>query len=297
VPTVSTVNFMWSPAGNQAVVPLSKGGLCLFSSVDTHVVVDVNGVFRAADGSTKFSPLPPKRLYDSRTAWAPKLAANQTQAIKVIGVAGGAPAGATAVAVNLTAVNASAQGFLRAFSCDQTSSSDVSNVNFMAGETRANSAIIPVSAAGTVCVQSRVATDVTLDINGYFSSEALYQFTPLNLVRLLDTRSTTTSLNPLTKGQRLGSGQVAKIKVAGVRGVPADAKAVALNLTATEALVDGFVTAYPCGALPDVSTLNAGPARHAVANGAMVGLNSAGELCVFTARPTHLVIDISGSWS
>jgi hypothetical protein len=297
VPTISTVNFTWSPAANQAVVPLSKGGLCLYSSADTHVVIDVNGWFRAGASATNFTPLPPKRIYDSRSAATPGLAPKTTRAINVTGVPGGAPAGASAVAVNLTVVNPSTPGFIRAFPCDQTTRSEVSNVNFAAGETRPNSAIIPVSAAGTICVESKTATDVIVDINGYFSPDAAYQFTPLNLVRLLDTRSTTASVNPITKGQRLGSGQIAKIKVAGVRGVPVDAKAVTVNLTATEALVDGFVTAYPCGAMPDVSTLNAGPTRQAVANGTMVGLNGAGELCVYTARPTHLVIDISGSWS
>jgi hypothetical protein len=297
VPTISTVNFTWSPAANQAVVPLSNGGLCLYSSADTHVVIDVNGVFRAGSSATNFTPLPPKRIFDSRKSTTPKLAANEKRTIRVAGVAGGAPKGASAVAVNLTAVKPSAQGFIRAFPCDQTKRSDVSNVNFAPGETRPNSAIIPVSAAGTICIESKVATDLILDINGYFSTDAPYQFTPLNLVRLLDTRSTVTSLNPVTKGQRLGSGQIAKIKVAGARGVPADAKAVSINLTATDALVDGYVTAFPCGALPDVSTLNAGPARHAVANGAMVGLSGAGELCVYSARPTHLVIDISGIWS
>jgi hypothetical protein len=297
VPTISTVNFTWSPAANQAVVPLSKGGLCLYSSVDTHVVIDVNGWFRAGASATNFTPLPPKRIYDSRAAATPRLAPNTTRVIPVTSVPGGAPAGASAVAVNLTVVNPATPGFIRAFPCDQTTRSDVSNVNFAPGETRPNSAIVPVSAAGTICVESKAATDVIVDINGYFSPDAAYQFIPLNLVRLLDTRSTTASVNPITKGQRLGSGQIAKIKVAGIRGVPADAKAVTVNLTATDALVDGFVTAYPCGAIPDVSNLNPGPTRHAVANGTMVGLSGAGELCVYTARPTHLVIDISGSWS
>lgn len=298
VPMISTVNFTWTPTGNQSVVPLSKGGLCLFSTVDTHLVIDVNGHFLPETKSTtKFTPLPPVRIFDSRRPTAPSLGANEKRRIKVAGVPGGAPTGATAVAVNLTVVNPSARGFVRAFPCDQSQSSEVSSVNFAAQETRPNSAIVPVAADGTICLQSKVATNAVLDLQGYFSTDGAYRFTPLNPVRLFDSRSTQIAINAITKGKRLDSGQVARIKVAGLRGVPVDAKAVSVNLTAADSTIDGFVTAFPCGTLPEVSNLNAGPGRPAVGNGAMVGLNSKGELCVFTARPTHLIIDISGTWS
>lgn len=298
VPTISTLNFTHSPTPNHAVVPLAKGGLCLFSTADAHIVIDVNGVFRTANGATSnFTPLSPTRIFDSRSPATPILAAGSTRRIAVVGVPGGAPEHAAAVAVNLTVVGPAKRGYLRAFPCDQGGSSEVSNVNFSTWEVRPNSALVPVAADGTICLQATATTHVLVDLTGYFSTDGSFQLTPLNPVRLLDTRSTQKAVNPLTGGKRLAGGKVATLKVAGLRGVPADAKAVTINVTGTDSLVDGYVTVFPCGRRPEVSNLNVGPSRPAIANGAMVGLSAKGELCIFSMHPTHLVIDISGVWS
>ncbi len=110
--------------------------------------------------------------------------------------------------------------------------SEVSNVNFEPLENRANSAIVPTSAAGTICVVSNAPTELLVDVAGYFVAGSGYQFTPLLPVRLLDTRSIYTELNPATGSATLSAGQVVQFKVAGTRGVPINAKAVSVNLTA-----------------------------------------------------------------
>ena len=75
--------------------------------------------------------------------------------------------------------------------------------------------------------------------------------------------------------------------------VAAGATAVTVNLTATEALAGGYVTAWPCGQpQPATSILNVTPGR-VVANLAMVGLGN-GAICLASSVPVHLVADLMG---
>ncbi len=299
VPVVSTLNFTASAVPNQAFVALSQGKLCLYSPVDTEIIIDVNGYFRAGSSgsSSGFYPVAPNRLYDTRPDDVLALEAGVPRAIPVEGVAGGAPANANAVALNLTVVAPSGYGFIRAYPCDQSASSEVSNVNFEPLENRPNSAIVPTSASGTICVVSNAATDLLVDIAGYFVADAGFQYTPLVPVRLLDTRSIYTNLNPDTGGATLAAGQIVRLDVAGTRGIPADAEAVSVNVTAAGADGAGFVTVYPCGALPNVSNLNFSASTPAIANGALVPLSDNGDVCLFASNAVHLIVDINGVWS
>ena len=111
------------------------------------------------------------------------------------------------------------------------------------------------------------------------------------------TRSTNPALNAVTGGGRVGAGQIEQLQVAGRRGVPSDASAVSVNLTATGHEAPGFVTAFPCGRLPSVSNLNTNWSDAAIANGAMVGLSPDGALCLYTDQAAHVIVDINGVWS
>ena len=43
-PTFSTLNFeAFAGVPNQAIIPLDRGALCLFASVETEVIIDING--------------------------------------------------------------------------------------------------------------------------------------------------------------------------------------------------------------------------------------------------------------
>ena len=296
-PDVSTVNFGSLPAANQAVIPLSSGSLCLFSSVDTHVIIDLNGTFRAEGaGTTTFHPLSPSRIYDTRGAAVARLQPGEIRRVKVRGVAGGAPADASAVAVNLTAVLPSAGGWLRAFPCRAGASSDVSNVNFGPGETRPNSAVVPVSNSGEICLQSDVSLDVIVDLGGYFTADGGRRFTALRPLRIVDTRSNSTALNLLTAGTRMAPRQEGSLELAGVYGIPADTRAVSVNVTVVDPAAAGYLSVYPCGSQPSSSNLNFRAEDGAVANGAMVGLGSDGRLCFSADQAVHVLLDVTGVW-
>jgi hypothetical protein len=89
---------------------------------------------------------------------------------------------------------------------------------------------------------------------------------------------------------------VITLAVAGQRGIPSEAKAVSINLTATGAANGSFLTAYPCGARPTASNVNIAPNQISVANAAMIKLGPEGTLCVYALTDVHVIIDINGVW-
>lgn len=78
----------------------------------------------------------------------------------------GIPSGVEAVSVNFTAVGPAAAGFLVAWPMGGAPP-PVSTLNFNAGETVANAAIVPLG-SGAMTVNVSAATHVILDVNGYF---------------------------------------------------------------------------------------------------------------------------------
>lgn len=112
---------------------------------------------------------------------------------------------------------------------------------------------------------------------------------PITPQRLLDTRPA---------GQSLGPASRLDLTVAGVAGVPADAKAVALNVTAVGATEVTFIRAWPAGAAaPPSSLLNAAPGRTAAAAG-VTAVGGGGKVSLSNdAGSLHLVVDVTGYYT
>lgn len=297
LPTVSTLGYRpGQNVANQSIVPLQDGKLCLYSYADVDIIIDVNGYYGSGQQGAGFRPMTPARLLDTRPPDVPALQPMQQRQLQVVGVPGGAPAGTDAVALNVTAVQPAGPGWLQAYPCNGGSDPGISSVNFVGGDVRPNSVVVPVGADGTVCLVSSQTTDVLIDITGSFEGGTGFDFVPLDPIRLVDTRERWDYLNSFTNGERVGAGQTLRVKVAGTRGVPADATAASVNVTAVRADVTTFVTAFACGNRPGTSNLNLVPWQGVAANGAMVELSAAGEICVYVDQPAHLVIDINGIW-
>jgi hypothetical protein len=80
----------------------------------------------------------------------------------------------------------------------------------------------------------------------------------------------------------------------GTAQVPADAAAVVLNITATEATANGYVTVWPCGTpRPLASNLNLVTAA-TTPNLVIVKIGTDGNVCLYTQSGTHLLADITG---
>ncbi len=297
-PTVSTVNFAANEvAPNAASVPLdTTGGVCVFSSADADLLIDVNG-FYAASGSARFTPVVPVRLMDTREGLGTpgRLVAGQTVELQ-IGGTGQIPAGIAAITLNVTSTSAAATGYVTVYACGGAVPA-VSNLNPRPGKSRPNLVIAPVSSAGTVCIFTLTETDLIVDVTGYLSANSTRMFTPSVPFRLVDTRETARPEMHLgTNGTAVVAGQTLVVQVAGTRGVPATATAVSLNLTVVGATLPGFITAWPCGERPATSTANY-DISEAISNGAQLPLSATGALCVFAQRDAHVIIDVNGWWS
>jgi hypothetical protein len=125
-------------------------------------------------GPTDFHTLVPCRLLDTRSAagsWGgPAIPAAGERVV----VAAGRcliPLAAKAISINVTAVSPPAAGNLRLFPGDGTAP-NASALNFGAGQTRANNAIVMLASSGSGTVglrnSSTASLDVVIDVNGYF---------------------------------------------------------------------------------------------------------------------------------
>ncbi|MCU1398103.1 MAG: hypothetical protein JWN62_1212 [Acidimicrobiales bacterium] len=297
-PVVSTVNFVaGDTVPNGASVPLdATGGICVYSSANVDLLVDVNGYFGVGGGG-KFASVTPTRLMDSRAGLgtAGRVPADSVVPLQVTGVAG-VPSKVSAVALNVTSVSPSAAGFVTVYPCDGPRPV-VSSLNPIPGSVKPNVVITPVAADGTVCLYTLTDVDLVVDITGYLVPSATLKFTSTTPFRLTDTRDRNrVELNDGTGGNPLGGGQMLTIQVAGQRGVAADAKAISANFTVIGSSSSGYLTAWPCGQQPATSTVNFG-VGFAVANGAQMPLSASGQLCVYVSNSVHVILDISGWWS
>lgn len=121
------------------------------------------------------------------------------------------------------------------------------------------------------------------------------KFTQITPFRLVDTRAGghTDDGRDAQIGM-VGPTEYLPIQVAGRGGVPPDATAVVLNVTATASTGAGYVTVFPGGqAQPNTSNVNVERADQTVANLVTVQLGG-GTAWVYASVATHLVVDVFG---
>lgn len=287
-PVVSSVNFSTAAdTPNAALVPLDGGGrLCLFSSVDTDVLIDVNGAL-LGDGAGRFVAVTPTRLVDSRQQLrAPgRLQVGDQLRVTVTGADSPVPAEATTAVLNVTAAEPANDGYVAVYPCG-SSVPVVSSLNPRAGETRPNLVVVPIAADGTICFYTTSSLHLIVDVTGWVQSTG-DRFSAVTPTRLADTRGVV----------RIPANGTLRVAVAGARGLPPMATAIAANITAVGPDGDGYVTAYGCGTTPPpTSTLNLRAGRD-TANGAQVQLGEDGGLCLFSTVGTDLIVDINGIWA
>ncbi|MDQ1424002.1 MAG: hypothetical protein QOD72_1500, partial [Acidimicrobiaceae bacterium] len=237
----------------------------------------------------RFVPVTPRRLADTRMGVNQRVPAG---AVRVLDFEQSdlLPLGASAAALNVTVVSPGAPGFLTVFPCitggSPVKAPDTSNVNFVAGQTVANLVVVGISATSEVCFRGNADMDVIVDLMGWYGGGGAGAFGAVTPARALDTRGSV----------RLTAGQVVTVPLGGRFGVPADAVAAVLNVTATDADAAGFLTVFPCsGAVPNTSNVNFVTGR-AVPNQVLVGL-AAGQVCVTTNQPTNVLVDVSGFYA
>ena len=236
----------------------------------------------------------PTRIVDTRSGLGASgpVAAGSSTVITAVGTAG-IPAGATAVAVNITATEAGSGGYVQAFPTGTDAAQATSNLNIDHRDaTVADLALVGLDAAGTFTIFSLSSTQLVVDVFGYFlpaDTVGAGRLVPLDPVRVLDTRSGLGAAGPVAAG-----GSVV-LNVAGT--IPADAEAVVMTLTATNTQAPGFVQAVPTGgatALGASSNVNIDRTGDTTANSVIVPVGSGGNVTLFTHAGADLVADVVG---
>jgi hypothetical protein len=196
-PIASNLNFVANQTvPNAVIVPVSATGtVCFYVYGQADLIADVNGWFAGGSG---FNSLAPTRVFDTRSGSGgvpvAKVGAldGSGMALKVqVAGTNGVPAlGAAAVMMNVTvdATTASAYGgYVTAYPCDVTLPNS-SNINFVSGQTIANSVVAPLSVNGEVCFYVYGQAHVLADITGWLAAGATV-YTAMTPVRFSDTRS------------------------------------------------------------------------------------------------------------
>lgn len=204
--------------------------------------------------------------------------------------------GAGAVVLNVTATAAARPGYVSAWPAgwEQPSTSVVNLPD--TGSTASNLVMLPLGDDGRIRLFSSGGAHLLADVTAYVTGDGAAVsthglFVPLTPTRVFDTRPGESAPGP--KGA-VGAGSTVRTTIAGTGGVPSDAAAVLLNLTATGVTEPGFVTTWPTGLdRPLASTLNptAGDTR---ANATLVRLGTGGRLDHFSLTRTHLLADVAG---
>jgi uncharacterized membrane protein len=291
-PVVSTLNSGDGRVkANATITPAgTNGGVSVYASDATQFVLDIDGYFVQAGTSTsdlEFFPLTPCRIADTRNATGslggPSLTGNTARSFPVQSTSCGIPSSAQAYSLNVTAVPHSSLGFLSLWPSGEAQPV-VSTLNALTGAVTANAAIVPAGTGGDISVLVSDASDVILDVNGYFAPPAagglsLYTVAPC---RAIDTRGSSMAFDGTLTVPIHGS----------ACAPPATAQAYVLNATALPVTSLSYLTlSVAGGAQPDVSTLNA--TDGAVTSNMAIVPTTNGSVDAFSTDSTQLILDLS----
>ena len=201
---------------------------------------------------------------------------------------GPVPGGTTTVILNVTALGVGT-GYVTVYPCGNRPLT--SSLNVRAGQTISNSVITKLSAGGTVCVYTQQPADLIIDVFSVVPTSAVTALdTP---ARLLDTRAESTTIDGQSVGTgALGVNGVVEVKVAGRGGVSQGAQSAVLNVTAVNAVGDGYLTVYPCDKpRPTASNVNYAKSA-AIPNAVIAALSATGTVCVYSSNTTDVIIDV-----
>jgi hypothetical protein len=249
--------------------------------------IHIPDMARASQGA--FTPIQPARLMDTRTGIGgpiQKFGPSEARSIQIAGV-GSIPISATAVALNITAVNPSIQSYVTAWPSG-SSRPDSSSVNFEAKQTIPNSAIVGIGTNGSVDFFNAFGTtDLVVDVMGWFSSAG---FNPIQPNRIMDSRKGVGTFQA-----KISEGETRSLLVAGTPGIPANAPAVSLNITVTAPTKESYLTVWPKGSSkPVASSLNYAGGQ-TIANSVVVGVGADGYIDLNNSfGSVDIIVDITG---
>ncbi|MER7889003.1 choice-of-anchor D domain-containing protein [Micromonospora sp. NPDC094482] len=309
-PTASSVNFTkgWTGANSVTVKVGTGGKVNVYNNTgSSHVIIDVVGYYSKGHECCsgymggQYHPLAkPVRLTDTRTWGDGRIPGGYY--INSAANWGTNNSKIRAFAVNITATQPSSAGFLTAWNGYAGGQPDTSTLNYTAGATVPNFAIVPTSpcdrcgsATGwpSIGVYTHSPAHIVVDIVGFYDDGSLpdgLRFQSTAPTRIADTRS----------GQgwpsRLGPGGVATIPTpATIAGT--DTWALATNVTAVKPTSTTVLTVWPSGATrPGTSNMNP-RAGSLVSNAVQTMIGADNKFNVHNLSGyTNVVVDVVGTF-
>jgi uncharacterized repeat protein (TIGR02543 family) len=292
-PISSTLNSDGRVKADAAIVIAgSQGAVSVYVTNTTNLVLDIDGYFEPANGSTlAYYPLKPCRVADTRNAngplGGPHLMAGQERDFPILdATACDIPSSAQAYSLNFTVVPRS--GPVETFTAWRYGQPRPvsSTLNAPTGTVVANAAIVSAGTGGEIATWATNDTDLVIDIDGYFAPAgagglSLYAVAPC---RVIDTR----------KGNGAFSGVLSPpVDVAdSACAPPSTAQAYVLNATVVPTGSLAHLDLWPDGEdRPGTSTLN--DVDGAITSNMAVVPNINGKTDAYALGLTQLILDIS----
>lgn len=244
--------------------------------------------------ASRYVPVQPVRALDTRDGTGGRsrpLAAGETWTLR-FGGAAPVPPGAVAVAMNLTAVDASMASFVTAWPAGAPRPF-TANLNPAPGRAVPNLVVCRLGTGGAVSLYNHTGTvGLVADVVGWFTPSSTSGIVPLTPSRLLDTRDGTGTGAAGAVGER----QAISVPVLGRNGVPDRCAAVVVNVTVTEPTEPSFITSWPSGRpRPLAASLNMVTGQ-TVPNLVIAEVGAGGAVSLYNhGGSTHLVADVLGA--
>ncbi len=290
--------IVWGPGediANQVLVPVGVGGRLRienFSSRSVHLIADVVGWFdlsQPGQSGSGLTAIAPQRFMDTRDGTGTTVGPLTAASTRTVQVAnrGGVPADASAVVGTLTGDAPSLQTYLTLWPSG-TTRSETSVLNVAAGDARPNLVTVGVGAGGGWNLFNAYGSmNALFDVSGYFRTGSGGLVTPVTASTILDTQAGNGGPR-----QSFGAAETRAVQVTGRGGVPADATAVYLSLTASFGNATSFLTVWSGGTRPPTSNLN-WQANQAKSNLVLVPLGAGGTVSLFNSvGNVHVVADV-----
>jgi hypothetical protein len=279
--------------------PTKIGSLTRASTVIVGALVALFGVIAgpllgvfvtsaSAATASSYTAITPYRALGTAAAGASVVAGTPAAVQITSTTAGEVPAGATAAVLNVTASAPTSAGYLEVYPTGAAPTNPTSNVNFVAGETVANLVTVPLSATGGISVANFAGTTaVDVDVEGYYSASGTGLYNPLSPVRVAGTAAS---------GVPVAANTAVPVTVdGGTTGVPTNATAVVVNLTAAGGTSASYLSAYAAGATPATTSSLNFTAGETVANRDVVNVGTGGQIEVYNfAGSVNVDVDVDG---
>jgi hypothetical protein len=290
-------NWWGTTAGSVVVSELKTIPAAQFDTIDESSLQAAAGSYAAAPPVPPtpgvYTGVNPVRLLDTRND--SPIGSGGSLNLAVRGIAG-VPSNATAVVVNVTAVNESTGGAFTVYPAG-LGRPLASNLNWAPHETVPNLVTVGVGPTGAITIFNGTGTaDAVVDLEGYYapsSGGTAGDYVPIVPARITDTRPNSGQAN---SGMTLGPLANLDVQVTGVGGIPSTGvTAVVMNVTATNTTAAGFFTAFPTGTTqPLASNLN-WTAGVTVPNRVIVPVGTGGKVSVHNgAGNADLIVDVNG---